>query len=269
MGMRVYKSDNFLGWLKGWKGDTDHDWDSRIGRLHGLRDERYWRHGPEFADYREEIIDFLLGIADGHTDVFRFGDASGANLRRKLAVKAFTLLCERFFPIPFGFRKHPQFHEMSGARATSSFGERVRWFLRLQDNGCLYNDPMGDDEVSNHQTEVFRRFAFAMAQFDWSRDPSERESPFVAEMLLRSVRMFDHYDILGESLLDKVPDSNCETLLCQLSMNRKLSLPNGKGGEVDRLPDDVDEAVLGGSKAAQVLTVWRAYRKAQEPRLVL
>lgn len=273
-------------WLECWKNET------RLGALHSLLYNAL-DAGSESGNEDHRRILFLLEVADGHdrsrdlqtedeghehcarilTEVGWAHSGSGG-LRALVAQKAMQVLCLRFFrPL----EKYP------GSRTTKhvwiemmlrhpELFDKLIWFLRREEKGSgFYNEPCDPGNIKS----IFRDFARDFCHFVWlhpglydyrgfeheaARERLEKTRPQIVGILatlgaldnLLNWKDSDDPVILGE--------------LEKLVFSRELYLPSisEPNREELRIPQDLDEAVMGHSAAAEVLKLLKTASQVKD-----
>lgn len=245
----------------------------KIGRIHG---PEAWRHyWNQFRDNGFAVIEvqkgllysgldpdnwdvkqiyFFLDLADGHMDSWSFvceGEDDPIcrpeiiKTRQELSACAFHVLCSKFFrkPEPASeLRRKWDYFIFEHQKILP----KLLWFLRrdeLWDSRFLNFRPNG-----NHEHQRVAEFALDLCTH-WLNKKHFRDSrPQLVEIL----------DGLGK--LDTLFNEREYPLdwpsmvkLRELALDRPLNLPAADVGNVRRLPRNLEEAVLGGSKAARFL----------------
>ncbi len=257
----------FEEWLERWEGTTYLA--EKLGLLHCLTTEKGWWRS-------RELVLLLLEIADGYTREYGFTIEHGrdsdkkqnARNRRDIAEKAFGILCLKFFK--GGIRdERPSWWWMLEDEVLF---QKVLWFLRRDDHRMRNRDfDITGDSVS-HQQGIFRTFMYDFTRLGWEfRSLSERgrsqEADEAARKRLIATRP-QFIEILDELralnwLNGQELDAASLKKLTELSLGKKYHFPPTRvlQGNTYRKPENLAEAVLGGSVAAQVVLLHRVRQK--------
>lgn len=270
--------NSFEEWLAKWNTATYLA--EKLGLLHSLTIEKSWWN-------EERLVSFLLGVADGCDDYcnFRVDKESGgynntymidnAEKRKNIAEKAFSVLCLKFFKDGAGNEKPLWWWMLEN----ETLFRKVLWFLRLDDGyrRRLFNRHLiGTDDSNNHQKEVFRVFVDKFARLGWKfhsmseRHHDEKTDELVRNRLVASRPQFIEilYE-LGELnwLNGQELDTASLKKLTKLALDQDLNLPRTNvydSSSSYRKPISLEEAVLGGSVAAQIVLLHRIRENEQK-----
>ena len=265
--------NSFEEWLAGWNGNTYLD--RKLGLLHSLTTEGGWWNKPE-------LVSFLLEVADGYCSDCNFIVSSekegycnngsiNAKNRQAIAEKAFGVLCMKFF-------KGGAEYEIASwwwMLKNESLFQKTLWFLRPQKvfDKRLYNCEHIHSIPLGHHQEVFRIFLRRFARLGWNfrsireRHWDEEIEGLISGRLVASRPQF--IDILHELndltwLNGQELDPASLSKLTEMALSEEYDLPSP---DVDspgyRKPINLQEAVLGGSIAAQVVLLYRIRNREQ------
>jgi len=256
----------FEEWLERWKGTTYLA--EKLGLLHCLTTENGWWQS-------RELVLLLLEIADGYTREYGFaiererdGDKQNARNRKDIAEKSFGVLCLKFFKGKTRDRS-PSWWWMLEDEVLF---QKVLWFLRRDDHRMQNRDfDIAGDSIS-HLEGIFRIFMYDFAQLGWNfRSLSERGRSQKADELARKrliaarpqfIEILDELRALnwlnGQEL-----DAASLKKLTELALGKKYHFPPTRvlEGNTYRKPENLAEAVLGGSVAAQVVLLHQVRQK--------
>ncbi|HRY31301.1 MAG TPA: hypothetical protein P5328_02855 [Candidatus Paceibacterota bacterium] len=269
--------ESFTDWLVQWANAKSLV--EMLGLLHGLTTYGHW-----FEE--SNVISFLLDLADGHDERDTFEDHREARWigadrqvvsdRQKIAQKAFSILCLKFFRNSVREGGRQPWLWMLG---DESLFKKVLWFFRpdriwrLRNCNSLAHG--SDDPAEKHQNEILRCFLEELAHQGWTfRSLGEygiSDADRQIEQRLVATRP-QFIDILKE--LRKLPwllkqeelDPQSLKKLEEMAMSESVSLPldcAGTGSNY-RKPVNLREAVLGGSVAAQVLLLYKVMEKERQ-----
>ncbi len=258
----------FKEWLERWEGTTYLA--ERLGLLHCLTTENGWWKG-------RELVLLLLEVADGYTRERGFiteygysGDEQNIRNRQDIAEKAFGVLCLKFFK--GGIRdEKPSWWWMLEDEVLF---QKVLWFLRRDKNHMRNRDFEISDDSIGHQQRVFRTFLYDFTRLGWKfRSLSERgwdeEADGVVKKRLIAARpqFIEILDELKELnwLNGQELDAASLKKLTELALGKECHLPPTRilqSSNTYRKPQDLPEAVLGDSVAAQVVLLHRVRGKA-------
>lgn len=265
------ETPDFASWLEKWNEVIDLD--AALGLLHALmapnRSDRFWENELQ----RVSLVNFLLDIADRWV-----GYPSGP--RDSLSHKALQVLCEKFFKFEEGgpgCGSSRYFWDWILTR--EDVCEKILWFFRLEDESGsnIYNCPRTHGYQNTSQGKVMAKFLFDFSASVWmmqdlergkSLDISSQRRVWFVKMRPRIIDILIHLGRL-DWLHGKNLDPASLLRLNAIAMGRKLSLPPNYVGVICfRKPETLDEAVLGGSVAANTLvlheTCVRAQKKLEE-----
>lgn len=219
----------------------------------------------------KESVPFLMELADGWTCSSNFqvygktGGEERAKNRQKIAEKAFDVLCARFF----GHKKNdnPMWWWMLGNQEVF---DKTLWFLRANDNRigrCTLRNYRGDDEKP--QMRTFGKFLADFAELAWEHGRYDFRGFCQDEVVERLKDARPRLvDILAAThnlhwlLKKKTLDRGTRQALKSLVFRYELYLPKADDvlGETHRVPKTLQEALYGGSQAAQVLLLYGLLR---------
>jgi len=259
MEFRPRSFDTFEAWLARWR-ETEY-LAEKLGLLHVMMDDRSWW-------VMKEALLFLLSIADGYADdsnfvTSRFESSSpSAKDRKKIAEKAFGVLCERFFKGDTRDNKH----SWLWALTDEDLFNKILWFLRSGDFSWTGNYRPIKFDIHNHQQDIFRAFLKEFARLGWRTnnsherqwgDDATRET-VKSRLKAARPRLVEVLGALGElSWLNRqeLDDASLKKLT-EMAMADNHFFPSDNASsclEALRKPISLEEAVLGGSVAAQVV----------------
>lgn len=255
---------SFEEWLARWTG-TDY-LAEKLGLLHSLTTKNGW--WPE-----SELVSLLLSVADGCANESFIvdrgqrpdGQQPKAESRKSIAKKAFSVLCLKFFRKERN--EEPLWWWMLEQEVLF---QKVLWFLRPRPGGLnrLYNHNCICDSGSDHQQGIFRNFLREFSRLGWDfRCPESRRRwdetarNLVKQRLVAArPQLIDVLRELGELnwLNGKNLELDAESIkkLTEIALSDSLFLPPERvsdGLHSLRNPRNLEEAVLGGSVAAQVV----------------
>lgn len=276
------ESGEFTTWLEMWTSTRfKHD---KLGLIHLLTlPDCHWWHKPE-------LISVLLETADGHRiGEYEFKTAEekdrswnsnpqAAKNRLIIAQKAFSVLCMRFFRKPARGDGIPMWWWMLNNKELFC---KVLWFLR-QDEKHMRNYSDSDLEYAHSpaerdQLESFRAFLLDFARLawelefprDWKRWEGEALEDIKARLIAARPQFVDVFCAtrnLGWLNYQEL-DRPTVKKLTQVAFGQSLSFPHSEHwGSEFRKPKTLQEAVFGGSVAAQVVVLW-PIRKREKARL--
>lgn len=257
--------NSFEEWLAKWNGTNYLA--EKLGLLHSLTTKNGWW-------LESELVSLLLSVADGYANESFVVDGSynlyggqpaEAESRKSIANKAFSVLCLKFFRK--GKNEEPLWWWMLEHEVLF---QKVLWFLRPRPGGlnCLYNRGSVWDSSSDHQQEIFRNFLRKFSRLGWdfhcpeSRRHWDEKAMDLAKQRLVATRpqLIDVLRELGElnwlNGRDMELDAESVKRLTEMALSDSLFLPPEKvsdGHNSLREPKDLEEAVLGGSVAAQIV----------------
>lgn len=263
---------SFEEWLARWQGTNILT--EKLGLLHCFAAEERWWEG------RPEMVSFFLEVADGHERAHCFLDGSEyyhreeiARNRQEIAKKAFAALCLRFFKSGDGHEDPPLWW---WALKNEALFKKVFWFLRFDQFGNMHNLRFGVSDKPDHHQQIFEKFLRDFARLGWEfhslscrYDRSDDET--VEKRIIAARPQF--MDILVELkmlnwLNGQELDAASLKKLGELALGAEYHLPprNVSDHGNRRRPENLKEAVLGGSVAAQVL-ILHSIRRKEERRI--
>lgn len=257
-------------WKEHWRKETRADF------LHSLL---HFGFEVEVYSHEEAVerICLYLDIANGAFDyrTFRsYSHGSGgrppcrfgkditdrSDLQYILSRKAFQMLCQQLF------KNTSEDDVPSWLRITADqqVFSKLLWFLRLDEDGRIYNLFMAD----GHNAKIARNFAEEFCCFIWKcqeinsldyipdgiRETFRKGMPSMIEILFGLRKL----DLLLARKRYETIDAECEEKLQELALSFKLYISSD--GVSHRKPKTVEEACFAGSQAAQVLLVVRTMR---------
>jgi len=254
--------NSFEEWLARWNG-TEYLYE-KLGLLHSLTG---WSMKPE-------LVSLLLSVADGCADE-SFADDRGYNFygcrigaegRKSIAKKAFSVLCLKFFRSNERNRE-PLWWWMLGDEVLF---QKILWFLRLRSGGFnrLCNHSCICDSSSDHQQGIFRNFLREFSRLGWdfrcpeSRKRQDEKIKDLMKQRLVAARPKLIYVLreLGElswlNSKDLELDVDSIRKLTEMALGDSLLLPPEKVSDSFnslREPKNLREAALGGSVAAEIV----------------
>lgn len=271
------KFESFKNWKERW--DATFILAERLGLLYYFTMESGW-----FYKEQAELVSFLMEIADGHRHTSNFQtsgerfDYHGEDIaknRQKIAEKAFAVLCTKFFKAGERYDNEPLWWWMLGNDAVF---QKVLWFLRLDDtfgSNQARNHDFYADKLS-HPHDVFRRFINEFIELGWEEDsPINRSygSPDDAALARLVVARPLFIELLNNQrnlnwLNRRSLDAASIKKLTEIAMSHELHMPPCEAAQRNtyRKPKTLEEAILGGSAAAQVIILWRI-RKEEAGRI--
>ena len=248
----------------------------KLGLLHSLTSKNgWWSEEPE-------LVSLLLSVADGCADesfvdvrnYHLYGPQTEAESRRSIAKKAFSVLCLKFFrssernrePLWWWMLQHEVLFQ------------KVLWFLRLRSGGSnrLCNCNCICDSSSDHQQGIFRNFLREFSRLGWDfrcpesrRRLDEKAKRLVKQRLVAArPQLIDVLSELGElnwlNGKDLELDVKSIEKLTEMALGNSLFLPPEKvsdGFNSLGEPKNLEQAVLGGSVAAQVVLLHQIKEK--------
>ncbi|TSC63737.1 MAG: hypothetical protein G01um1014106_409 [Parcubacteria group bacterium Gr01-1014_106] len=280
---RLQSIASWSEWKKLW--DTEVHPERLIGLLHMGFDTRLDRE-----DTVADRILFYLRVADGHASTIgtweedqqvfsltAMGESvSWAEIRQKVAQKAFSILCQRVF-----------------RNEKDRYAARMSWYGALTKDSCVLLDhvlafflprelPKGrfDPWICNlpgntdgHGFATVSSFLTELCLCGW-RFPNLRkyipEENLLMEELtkrrpqfIRVLAALQRFDLIAKEGLE-LDDACCE-MLERIALGTEVYLPTEPTWEKKhRLPKTLDEAVVGGSAAARCLLLHRMKLHEQE-----
>lgn len=256
--------NSFEEWLARWN-ETNY-LAEKLGLLHSLTTKNGWWSKPE-------LVLLLLSVADGYTDESFSDDRNydpyrqrtEAESRKSIAKKAFSVLSLKFFQS----ERNEEPLWWWGLEHEVLF-QKVLWFLRPRLGGLnrLYNCSCICDSSSDHQQGIFRNFLREFSRLGWNfRCPESRQRwdektrASVEQRLVAARPQFiDVLRELGElnwlNGKDLELDAKSVKKLTEMALGDSLFLPLEKISDSFsslRKPKNLEEAVLGGSIAAQIV----------------
>ncbi len=264
--------NSFEEWLGRWNGTNYLD--EKLGLLHSLITKTGWWIKPE-------LILFLLSVADGYTDKsfsddrvhVLYGQPTEAENRKSIASKAFSVLCLKYFrsekkeePLWWWLLEHEVLFQ------------KVLWFLRRRTSisNRLCNCSLIHNGSDDHQQEIFRNFLRKFSRLGWDfRCPEsrrywdEKTRQLIKKRILAArPQLIDVLCELGElnwlNGRDLELDAKSIKRLTEIALSNSVFLPSEKvsdGCSSLRKPKNLEEAVLGGSIAAQVVLLHQIREK--------
>jgi hypothetical protein len=271
---------DFAAWEKRWNDEGSVE--VRLGLLHTL-ETKYW----DWKESRKEILDFLLNHSDGWREgEEHFRTSSGENRRgqdrKKLAAKAFSVLCRCF---------------LSKKRESPHLSENFAWiwilgdkealqalvdFFVLPTGGCK-NCFSSSCSKEGSDDKITSNFLFDLAKCGWTQshvvDSIQWNRVYfdTKELLItlqpRFIEVFDEarqlhwfltlhggrYVDLNEASMQKLRD---------IALRHASHLPHmpvtEQLGDTLRVPRNIEEAVYGRSQAAAVYAIHDILRKQRE-----
>lgn len=262
-------------WLARWNGTPYLD--ERLGLLHSLTAKSGWRA-------ESNLVSLLLSVADGYAYDSTFASRSSAFLgynkatvknRKAIAEKAFSTLCLRFFKDDAESYEEPSWWWMLKDEALF---QKVLWFLRPSIwSTSLHNGGRICEDSNDHQVGIFRTFVRKFAHLGWKFPHSkphwdEQTTKAVKQRLVAArPRLIDILLGLRElGWLNKQEidlDAQSIKKLTEIALSSNLPLPTTQASRTDdsyRKPKSLEEAVLGGSVAAEILLLHRVRQKERE-----
>lgn len=261
----VFRS--FEEWLAKWN-ETNY-LAERLGLLHSLTSKNGWWS-------ESELVSLLLSVADGCVNESfiverRYGlcgQQPEAESRKSIANKAFSVLCLKFFRKERN--EEPSWWWMLEQEVLF---QKVLWFLRRRPHvsNRLYNCSCICDS-SDHQQGIFRNFLreFSRLGWDFHCPESRRRWDETARNLVKQrfvtarPQLIDVLCQLGElnwlNGKDLKLDAKSIKKLTEIALSDSLFLPPERvsdGLHSLRNPRNLEEAVLGGSVAAQVVLLYQ------------
>jgi len=257
--------NSFEEWLAKWNGTNYLA--EKLGLLHSLTTKNGWW-------LESELVSLLLSVADGYANEsfvvdrgysLYGGQPTEAESRKSIANKAFSVLCLKFFRK--GKNNEPLWWWMFEYEVLF---QKVLWFLRPSPGGLkrLYNCDCLRGSSSDHRQEIFRNFLREFSRLGWdfrcpeSRRRWDEKTRDLAKQRLVAARpqLIDVLRELGElnwlNGRDMRLDAESVKRLTEMALSDSLFLPPEKvsdGFNSLREPKDLEEAVLGGSVAAQIV----------------
>jgi hypothetical protein len=137
-------------------------------------------------------------------------------------------------------------------------------FFRFNDFGRLRNlslDYLENDIIPSGQVVILREALSAFVRVGWSFDRLDDGEK--SALRVHALRVFELRGNLLASAVGKELDEACEAHLRTRALEELLEIPNREGLLVRQRPSDLEEAVLGGSEAAQILSLWRIHQRAR------
>ena len=245
--------ESFEEWLKKWNG-TNYLSD-KLGLLHGIE-----------LHQNSQYVSFLLEIANGYASRSGFTlredwSEQCSKDRHAIAEKAFTVLCLKFFKSGEKYYNPPLWWWML---ENAQLFDKVLWFLGPNLKNCCFMDR---DDNPTHPQQVFNEFLIAFAKLGWGGYRSMANnfgrgccSEDVEKRLITARPQF--IDILDQiSMLswlnhhERDLDKASLKKLTELALESNYHFPPNKvnmSGEY-RNPISLEEAVLGGSVAAEIV----------------
>jgi len=260
--------NSFEEWLARWNGTNYLA--EKLGLLHSLTTKNGWW-------IKSELVSLLFSVADGcanesfvvDSDYDLRGQQTEAESRKSIANKAFSVLCLKFFRS--GENEEPLWLWMLKDKVLF---QKVLWFLRPRLDGLkgLYNCSCIHDSSNDHQQGIFRNFLREFSRLGWdfrcieSRRRLDKKTRDLVEQRLVAARpqFIDILRELGElnwlNRIDLELDDKSVKKLTEMALGDKFFLPPEKvsdGFNSLRKPKDLEEAVLGGSVAAQIVLLYQ------------
>lgn len=264
-------------WRKLWEAEVHPE--CLIGLLHIGFDV------PLDTEVSDRIL-FYLSIADGHASGIgsweeerrelsytSFGrHITWARIRQRVAQKSFQELCRRVFK-----NTEPRDRVPSWLATLTSDSYRVlnavlAFFLEcdpvwIQQGQLLRNLPR---DAKCHECGIAVSFLTDLCTFAWNSFllPNYGDGPAIEEnlrqrrpQLVRVLAGLNNLSFLEEMSSEDLDDACCEELK-RVALGEKLHLPTGPDWrETFRLPETLEEAVVGRSKAARVLLLHMIWQK--------
>jgi hypothetical protein len=137
-------------------------------------------------------------------------------------------------------------------------------FFRFNEFRGLRNvslDYLDENIIPSGQVVVLREALSAFVKIGWSFDCLEDGEK--SALRVHALRVFELRGDLLASAAGKELDEACEKHLKIRALVECLKIPNKEGVLVSRVPEDLDEGVLGGSQAAQLLSLWRIHQRTR------
>jgi len=251
---------SFDEWLGRWRETTILS--EKLGLLHGIIENYLWEFSPE-------LVCFLFDHADGYGSNLNFKDGpesyKTAKNRQTIAIKAFTVLCLKFFKSPADSSKPPLWWK---AVKDDILFQKVFWFLEVKDKrNCCFRS----DDIPARHRETFEAFLDAFARLGWRYKGlfyryEDRSVPVEVERRIiaarpRFIEILDKIRALNwlngrEIELDKASIKK----LTEIAMSENYFFPPSSVQDSDRTlrkPESLEEAALGGSMAAQIVVLNR------------
>lgn len=262
-------------WKKLWEAEAHPE--RLIGLLHIGFDV------PLDTEASDRIL-FYLSIADGHTSgigtweerrqEFSFSGryTTWAGIRRWISEKAFQKLCRRVFKNTESRDRRPSWLATLTCDSYRVLDAVLAFFLEcdpvwVQQGRLLRNLPQDKD---SHEWGVAVSFLENLSIFAWNpfllanygddlaiRESVRQRRPQLVRVLagLGKLSLFE-----GKSPEDL--DDACNEELKRVALGTRLYLPTGPDWrETFRLPETLEEAVVGGSEAARVLLLHAIWQK--------
>lgn len=250
--------ESFQQWKDRW--DAAEFIKEKLGLLHCLAG------GGRDGGLSKDAASFALEVADGYRYAANFGENAGTyqEALQGIAKKAMAVLCAKFFP-----------HDLWIDVITDhGLFDKVLWFLRDDRLGYPYNYcPLGRCLPESHHC-ILDAFVYDFAKLGWEYHDvvarySIRLSPDDERRIIsarpRFIRILDAIRKLGWLNRSEIQlDRPSIAKLTQLAMEKKCYLPPASVDEDSdnlRPPATLEEALLGGSVAAQIVILNRVRRQ--------
>jgi hypothetical protein len=268
---------SFEEWLQRWNG-TDF-LAEKLGLMHSLTAINSWfQQDPE-------LVSFLLRTADSYDyeskfvtqeeQGYGFRKPESSKARKAIAEKAFGVLCLKFFRDDNKGGERPLWWWML---KEDILFQRVLWFFRKNIHGDIENCRIlhYDGTSIEHQKGILQEFLRSFARLGWKfhsfsdRGYNEDIDKPIGDRLIASRPQ--SIDILCELkelywLNSQELDSASLKKLTEMALSANLHLPpidvNSYHGSC-RKPVSLEEAVLGGSIAAQVVLLHKIREKEKK-----
>ncbi len=264
----------FEEWRNLWLKNSDID--VRIGLIHklGTSDDYFYNDG-------KKVVLFLLDVADGYNHQSTLTNPDGAassagvwdarNLM-KIATKAFSVLCARVFSRAGEIFPNSYSTTLEWIIEDKDLLEKIVWFFRINgDKYCtIHNyDPGAESRYDNANKQGMkskleqgsvRGFLTKLVLLGGWKSEHDSDQQFSERLFsLRPylIEVMNHLGLL-HMLTHRQLDGMSRKKLKEMAMRQTLLLPRATNGDGRyRAPKTIEEAVLGGSKAAQVLAIQR------------
>lgn len=235
------------------------------------------------GDETNERIQFYLSIADGHSDFYRdifrwkdvpedgtaryqsaFGEQLRTDLRRKVARKAFEMLCLKFFKRQVTSFKPARYIEIVMDEKTL---QAIIGFFLHDDAEAGEKKTIANrdhDVFDSHLNAIIVEFLLREVKECWKYPANRNERELYRKALPQFVKILwrlDRFDLLLQEESCQ-PDEVLATLEA-IAMSSEIS---DRQGAVHRKPCSIEEAAAFGVRAAQTLILLRI-KKSEQARL--
>lgn len=236
---------SWMNWLEDWGKACDSNVLTNL--LHIGFDVRYSAE----ENLRERII-FYLEVAHSYSSgrLYDFDreDSSSGEMRRRIAKKAWNILCQKIFK---NGRADHEIPDWSQYILDEQVFLKVLWFFSFEDNipAASYKD--------DHDSEIARKFLVRLVRILWESFGWDRPKPvFIEENKVQLLRIAFELGELNEFSSRDVSDEDMKIL-------ESFALKNRYDWKLDY--ESLEEAAVSASgregSAAQTILMWRILRK--------